>query len=718
MKFRTKTIIGVALIEGLLLTFLGLSVIGQLERSNQQSIERRVETTSRLLAASLRDAMIAYDLATVETVAAGILGTGELTYLRIVDAGNQTISELGALPAGEVKLDDSLESVDDGVLDREMRVEVMGQMFGRIQFGFDVSPFQQLIRETRKWTFSISLMEMALVALFSYVLGTYLTRQLLLLRNSSKAVAAGDLNQSVPVVGQDELAETAASFNHMIDQLRAAETERQEHNQAMLQALTAAESANVAKSRFLATMSHELRTPMNGILGMAQILQMSELAPRERAESVQTILNSGKALLALVNDILDLSKIEAGHLDLDLQACRFLDVAREVIDLHRANAEAKGLKLTLETTSNVSGFYLADAHRLRQMIGNLVGNAIKFTDAGQIAVALEACEILPGQTGLCLSVIDTGIGIPDDLQSELFKPFSQVDDSSTRRFGGTGLGLSIVRTLAQLMGGEAGVSSRLGQGSRFWFKVPLTPVASAAVPDALPETLSEIRFQGRVLVAEDNRIDQEVIRRTLEKLGVEVVLADNGEMVSEIYTRDNSFNLIFMDISMPLMDGYKSTAAIRRWCLDRDKPVPVIIAFTAHAYEEERTRCLDAGMVDVITKPLQLVQVREILQTWLPGAQASQATSPAPASEDYTELVAALVALLPALRDQRFEGIARFNECYARVSDSVLLAELKVVGDTLAAIDFAGALDRLERLAKKRGWALAFDAAPDNSPHS
>lgn len=718
MKFRTKTIIGVALIECLLLTFLGLSVIGQLERSNQQSIERRVETTSRLLAASLRDAMIAYDLATVETVAKEILGTGELTYLRIVDAGDQTISELGALPAGQVKLDDSLGSVDDGVFDREMRVEVMGQMFGRIQYGFDVSPFQQLIRDTRKWTFTISLMEMALVALFSYVLGTYLTRQLLLLRNSSKAVADGDLNQSVPVVGRDELAETAASFNHMVDQLRAAEVERQEHNQAMREALTAAESANVAKSRFLATMSHELRTPMNGILGMAQILQMSDLAPRERAESVQTILNSGEALLALVNDILDLSKIEAGHLELHLHACNPVDVAREVVDLHRANAGGKGLKLTVQTPSGAPGFYLADTNRLRQMIGNLVGNAIKFTDVGQIDVELEACEIAPGQTGLCIAVIDTGIGIPDDRQGELFKPFTQVDDSSTRRFSGTGLGLSIVRTLAQLMGGEAGVSSQAGKGSTFWFKLPLTPVAPSAVPQAAPETVSEMRFRGRVLVAEDNPVNQQVIRRTLEKFGVDVVLANNGKMVSEIYARDNAFDLVLMDISMPVMDGYEATAAIRRWCQEQGKPVPVIIAFTADAYEEERLRCLEAGMADVMTKPLQLSRVREVLQTWLPAADELGASQPAGESVGDAELVAVLSALLPLLRDNRFEGIRRFEECFAGVADSALRADLSPVGDALAAIDFAGALDRLDQLAKKHGWVLASDAAPGTSHHS
>ncbi len=624
MKFRTKTIIGVALIEGLLLTFLGLSLIDQLERSNQQSIERRIETTSRLLSASLRDAMIAYDLATVESVATEILGTGELTYLKITDVGDQVISALGTLPAGTVKLDDSLAGVDDGVLDREMTVEVMGQKFGRIQYGFDISPFQHLIYDTRQWTFTIALLEMALVALFSWVLGTYLTRQLLMLRNSSKAVADGDLNQSVPVVGEDELADTAASFNHMVDQLRSAEIERKQHDRALREALSAAESANVAKSRFLANMSHELRTPMNGILGMAQVLQMAELSHREQTECVQTILDSGQSLLRLLNDILDLSKVEAGHLQLIIQPCDIVAVTREVLDLHRANANAKGLELILES-SVANANYLADAHRLRQMLGNLLGNAIKFTDAGKIVVSIDACEIALGQTGLSFCVMDTGIGIPEALQSELFKPFTQVDDSTTRRYGGTGLGLSIVRTLAHLMGGEVGVESRDGQGAKFWIKLPLTSVIQEAAPKTVVVANNEQHFQGRVLVAEDDSINQQVIRRTLEKFGVTVVLADNGEMARKIFLRDSAFDLILMDLSMPLMDGFKATEAIHRDCRERGWAMPVIIAFTAHAYEEDRQHCLDVGMVDVITKPLQVARLREILSIWLPqGVSAKE----------------------------------------------------------------------------------------------
>ncbi len=406
-------------------------------------------------------------------------------------------------------------------------------------------------------------------------------------------------------------------------------TENLAANEVLLkEARDSAQTANIAKSRFLATMSHEIRTPMNGVLGMAQLLVMPNLAEKERLGYAHTILNSGHTLLALLNDILDLSKIEAGKFQFDATEFEPAQLLGEVCKLFSGSAKAKGLGLDSRWIGTSTPHFLGDAHRLRQMLSNLVGNAIKFTHSGHVHIECRAIE--SGKTAALLefSVSDSGIGIPIEKQGLLFKPFSQADDSTTREFGGSGLGLSLVSNLAKAMGGSVGVSSEPGDGARFWFRVPAKPLDAPQVG-----TQTEIhsatqgtagahlgQLQGHVLVAEDNPVNAIVIRSLLARLGVTMTLATNGKSAVDAIigaTDADQPDLILMDVHMPLMDGYAATQSIRQWEAEQRRMRLPIIALTADAFEEDRQLCLSAGMDDFLTKPIAFDVLYSVLAKWL-----------------------------------------------------------------------------------------------------
>jgi CheY-like chemotaxis protein len=387
----------------------------------------------------------------------------------------------------------------------------------------------------------------------------------------------------------------------------------------------------MAKSRFLAVMSHEIRTPLNGILGMAQMLLMPGQSEPERQEFARTILNSGQTLLALLNDILDLSKIEAGKLELVVSVFEPGQVVDETTALFAGPLQDKGLTIRSRWRGPAGARFRADPIRLRQMLSNLLSNAIKFTERG--AIEVEAIEVIRGADAAVLefSVRDSGIGIPPEKLDVLFKPFSQADSSTTREYGGTGLGLSIVRRLAGMMGGEAGVESVVGQGSRFWFRVRAEivaegeesrrgerlPVASAApAASAVPPTLA-----GSVLVVEDNPVNRKVVQAMLGKLGLQIDAVDNGRKALEAITGGLRPDLVLMDVQMPVMDGLQATEAIRRWESEGGHGHLPIVALTAGAFEEDHQRCMAAGMDDFLAKPIKHEQLLAVLVKWMANRQ-------------------------------------------------------------------------------------------------
>jgi len=407
----------------------------------------------------------------------------------------------------------------------------------------------------------------------------------------------------------------------------AQELERK--NEELEAALATAREATQLRSRFLANMSHEIRTPMNGVLGMTDFLLATKLTT-EQQEFAESIKGSADALLALINDILDLSKMEAGKLRLDRVPFQLGATLADIASLFALEARMKGLAFLSNFPPDLPRVVVGDPGRLRQVLRNLLGNALKFTDRGEIGLHAELLNEATNVIQFRFTVHDTGIGMSTDQQMRLFESFTQGDGSSTRRHGGTGVGLAISKQLVELLGGEIGVASAPGQGSRFWFTASFGKAAAGDIPApkpapkpapvqkplvrfAIPKVPVAVASHVRVLLAEDNEINQRITMRLLEKLGVPADAVVNGrEAVQALEKR--KYDLVLMDCQMPDMDGFEATAIVRSREVGTHTP---ICALTANAMEGDRERCLAAGMDDYISKPIGLEKLQKAVDRWV-----------------------------------------------------------------------------------------------------
>ncbi len=556
---------------------------------------------------------------------------------------------------------------------------------------------------------------LALTSLFYLAISALSLRKLIILPLSGLTLHIGKMRETGAMAGvevskrRDEIGILTRQFNALVKELENARTAMVKANDETAGARDAAIEASRAKSQFLANMSHEIRTPMNGVMGMTELLLSSGLDDLQR-EYAEMVSHSTQSLLAIINDILDLSKIEVGKFELDIARLDLRETVEESLKLLAHKAESKGLVLRSEIPVGLQTEVSGDANRLRQILINLVGNAVKFTESGEVIVRMTDVSAVDGAIIIRTEVEDTGVGIEAESQSKIFASFEQADGSTTRQYGGTGLGLSICEQLVALMGGEIGVNSTPGKGSIFWFTtrwakcdtaLPLRPSLPDTSVAIVPEETA-LPSEFNALVAEDNPVNQAVTKGMLAQLGGRATMADDGSKALELF-RNSTFDVVLMDCQMPGMDGYEASRAIREWESEHQLSATPIIALTANALSTDRQRCMDAGMDDYMSKPFTLRQLNESLLASLRerGQRVTAGQGQAPAMDlidtqlEEPEAIQTPVDWRmfedtvqewqePGGPDQRDEFITLFletsNKLERQMDDAFELADLKSVG--------------------------------------
>lgn len=603
-------------VAALATTCLALVAAGSVFFAHHWSTERAEVVADRIvfarvLAANLAAPLLFRDPDGARETLDSVRRAPDLQVVRLFDASGRLLAEAhGSRVTRELGYSGVTQAhtrLSDRELEVRVPVEMEGQRVGELAMLLDLKALRSEFREYAVFALLLLAAVAGGAGLIAYWLSGRVMAPVARLSAAIRDVRdSRDFSLSVATSSRDELGQLTEDFNELLRSLQRSSDELQSAMCELVEARDAAEAANTAKSQFLANMSHEIRTPLNAVLGMTQVMAREPLddAQRERLDVIRT---SGQGLLALLNDLLDLSKIEAARLELEAVEFDLGQVVSSACNSFSALADARGLSLQLNVADGAQGVWLGDSTRVRQIVANLVSNAVKFTPEGAVSVHARA-----DSRGLEIEVRDTGVGIPPEKLPLLFEKFSQADASVTRRFGGTGLGLAISRQLAELMGGGITVESVPGQGSAFLVVLPLRRLRDCDPVRAVCAASQEVQtVEGRavrILAAEDNATNQLVLRALLEPLEVDVTMVDDGAAAVAAWSAQ-PFDLVLMDIQMPVMDGVTAMRRIRELERQQGRSRAPIVALTANAMTHQMDTYLEAGMSAHVAKPIEAEQL-------------------------------------------------------------------------------------------------------------